>query len=263
MEKIYTPKLVVLLHAFPLNKDMFIPLMKALKKASIPFLAIDYPGFGDAPPLVNDNPSLEEYTDYVVWKVKQYDVDKIIPLGVSMGGYIIFDLWRRYKDLIDGMVFVATRAEADTEERKKQRYELAEKVLKEGKEFLIDSMLEVQTSPHTKNDARKMHFLRTIMEKASEKGIAQALRAMAKRPDSTELLRTFDVPTLVIAGEDDEKVTPPEVVRKIHEGSKCSLFELIPRSAHLPPFENPEDFNKLVVPWLKAVLTDGKIFCDI
>jgi 3-oxoadipate enol-lactonase len=138
---------------------------------------------------------------------------------------------------------------------------LAEKVLKEGKEFLIEAMLEAQTSPATKKDKRKMEKLRCIMEEATELGIAAALRAMAKRPDYTSLLKEMDVPTLVVAGADDEKVTPPQVVKRICDESNCSLFVEIPNAAHLPPFENPESFNEKVINWIRHVFTDGNVDC--
>ena len=259
--KVYFKKAVLFLHAFPLNKSMFVYQFKALREEGIPFIAVDYPGFGDAPPPINLDPNFESYTDYVVWQIKKLGVEKVIPVGVSMGGYIMFDLFKRYRELLDGMVFVATRAEADDEDRKRQRYELAEKVLNEGKEFLIEAMLEAQTSPATKKDKRKMETLRCIMDEATEEGIAAALRAMAKRPDFTPVLKEMDVPTLVVAGKDDTKVTPPEVVKRICDESNCSLYLEVPNAAHLPPFENPEFFNEKVIPWLRNVITDGNPNC--
>ena len=249
------------MHAFPLNKSMFEAQFRALRKEGIPFIAVDYPGFGDGPAPLSLDPDFETYTNYVVWKLRELGVKKVIPVGVSMGGYIMFDLFKRYRDLIDGMVFVSTRAEADDEERKRQRYELAEKVLKEGKDFLIEAMLDAQTSPATKADQRKMARLRCIMEEATEEGIAAALRAMAKRPDFTPVLKELNVPTLVVAGKDDTKVTPPQVVKRICDESSCSLYLEVPNAAHLPPFENPEFFNEKVVPWLKSVITDGNPDC--
>jgi len=259
--KVFLPKAVLFLHAFPLNKRMFKYQFEALEKERIPYIAVDYPGFGDAPPPLEMDPPFEVYTNYVVWKLKELGVQKVIVVGVSMGGYIMFDLFKRFRELIDGLVFVATRPEADSDERKKQRYELAEKVLKEGKDFLIETMLELQTSPATKKDPKKMNELRCIMNEATEEGIAAALRAMAKRPDFTPVLKELNVPTLVVAGKDDTKVTPPEVVKRICDESNCSLYLEVPNAAHLPPFENPEFFNSHVVPWLKNVITDGNPEC--
>ncbi len=255
------PKAVLFLHAFPLNKKMFKYQFEVFEKENIPYIAVDYPGFGEAPPPLDMDPPFEVYTNYVVWKLKQLGIKKVIAVGVSMGGYIMFDLFKRYRDLVEGLIFVATRAEADDEERKKQRYQLAEKVLKEGKEFLIEAMLEAQTSPATKKNSKKMEELRCIMEEATEEGIAAALKAMAKRPDYTPILKELNVPTLVVAGSDDTKVTPPEVVKRICDESNCSLYLEVPNAAHLPPFENPEFFNERVVPWIKSVITEGNPEC--
>ena len=225
----------------------------AFEREGIPYVALDYPGFGDAPNLPGEY-SVERLTDYVVNEIRKFRVKEAVFIGDSMGGYIMFDIWRRYRELVKGFVFVATRVEADTEEGKKARYALIERVEKEGKEFLIDAMLENQTSPATKKDENKMRKLRCIMEKATKEGIIKTLRALAERKDSTDLLGTINVPTLVIAGKDDEKVTPPAVVKKIAEGIKGAKYYELEDSAHLPPFENPKKFNEIVIPFIRETL---------
>ncbi|NPA53982.1 MAG: alpha/beta hydrolase [Aquificae bacterium] len=251
--RVYQPAAVLFLHAFPLNKNMYKYQFEAFEKEGIPYIAVDYPGFGEERNFPTDY-SISQLTDIIVSKINQLGIKKIIPIGDSMGGYIMFDLWRRYKDLISALVFVATRAEADTEEAKKARYITIEKIKKEGKDFLIEFMIDAQTSPKTKEDTKKIEELLCIMNEATEEGIIKALKALAERPDNTELLKTINVPTLVIAGKDDEKVTPPSVVKQIADGIENSLFIEIPDSAHLPPFENPEEFNKVVIPFIKENL---------
>ena len=253
MYRISVSEAVLFLHAFPLNKDMYKFQFCALEEEGIPYIAVDYPGFGESPNLPGEY-TVERLTDYVVNILSTLRVKKVVAVGDSMGGYIMFDLWRRYRDMVKGFVFVATRAEADTEEGKKARYALIDRVQKEGKDFLIDVMLENQTSPATKEDEKKMRTLRCIMEKASTEGIVKTLKALAERKDNTELLSDISVPTLVIAGKDDEKVTPPSVVRKIAEGIKGAEYHEIENSAHLPPFENPEAFNRILIPFLKKLL---------
>lgn len=253
MLRTYFPEVVVFLHAFPLNKDMYKYQFCAFEDEGIPYVALDYPGFGEAPNLPGEY-TVERLTDYVVNELRKHRVKKVIPIGDSMGGYIMFDMWRRYREMVKGFVFVSTRAEADTEEGKKARYALIERVQKEGKGFLIEAMLENQTSPATKKDESKMRTLRCIMEKATREGIVKTLKALAERKDNTDLLPSVNVPTLVIAGKDDEKVTPPEIVKKIAEGIKGAKYYEIENSAHLPPFENPEKFNEVVIPFIKDLL---------
>lgn len=248
--KSYIPKAVLFLHAFPLNKDMFLHQFSALEGEKIPYVALDYPGFGEEPP-PRGEVSVERLTDFVVSRLDSLGVEKVIPVGDSMGGYIMFDLWRRYRDLVEGFVFVATRAEGETEEGKKARYNLIGRVKREGKDFLIDMMLENQTSPATKKDPKKMNALRCMMEKATVEGIVKTLKALAERPNNTDLLKEINVSTLVVAGADDDRVTPPEIVRKIAEGIEGSAYVELENSAHLPPFENPEGFNSALLDFLR------------
>ena len=251
--KISFPTAVLFLHAFPLNSKMYKYQFRVLEENNIPYVAVDYFGFGGRRNYPTDY-SIELLTDSIVTYLTDLGVKKVIPIGDSMGGYVMFDMWRRYRELIKGFVFVSTRAEADTEEGRKGRFATIEKIKKEGKDFLIEFMLENQVSPETKKDNKKMEELRCIMNEATEEGIIKALKALANRKDNTDLLESINVPTLVIAGEDDEKITPPEVVRKIADGIKGAEFITIPKSAHLPPFENPEEFNKVLINFLKNVI---------
>lgn len=251
--KLHIPKAVLFLHAFPLNKDMYREQFKALEENGIPYIALDYPGFGDEPPLAGDV-SVETLTDFVVSKINAFGVKEVVPVGDSMGGYIMFEMWRRYRELVKGLVFVATRAEEDSPEGKKLRYNLMGRVKEEGTGFLIEAMLENQTSPQTKMDEDRMKRLRCIMEKATPEGVISTLKALAERRDNTELLGEISVPTLVVAGKEDEKVTPPEVVKKIADGIKGAKYVELDNSAHLPPFENPGGFNSVLLDFLGEVL---------
>jgi len=244
------PYAVLFLHAFPLNKNMYEGQFDALKKENIPFIGVDYPGFGNTP-VFKTFKNLSQYTDYIVSKIYEAGIDKVIAVGDSMGGYIMFDMFKRHKEILKGLVFVSTRAEADTEEAKQARFTTIEKVKKEGKNFLIEAMLEAQTSPSTKQDKEKMEKLKCLMLQATEEGIINALTAMAHREDNTSILKEIDIPTIVIAGKDDEKVTPPEVVKKIADGIPNAKFYEIPDSAHLPPFENPQEFNEILLDFVK------------
>jgi 3-oxoadipate enol-lactonase len=248
----FIPKAVLFLHAFPLNKDMYREQLKELEKHKIPYIALDYPGFGDEPNLPGDI-SIERLTDFIVSRVNSLGVRKVIPIGDSMGGYIMFDMWRRYRNIVEGFIFVSTRAEAESEEGIRTRLAVIDRLKQEGKGFLIDMMVENQTSPATKENTRKVCELRSMMEKATQEGIIKTMRAIAYRKDSLQTLRSIDVPTVVVAGSDDEKITPPSVVRKIAEGIKGAKFYEIPDSAHLPPFENPEEFNKIMIEFLQHI----------
>ena len=103
--KISIPMAVLFLHAFPLNSKMYKYQFEVLEKNNIPYVAVDYFGFGSRKNYPVDY-SIELLTDSIVSDLTDLGVKKVIPIGDSMGGYIMFDMWRRYRELIKGFVFV-------------------------------------------------------------------------------------------------------------------------------------------------------------
>jgi 3-oxoadipate enol-lactonase len=98
-----------------------------------------------------------------------------------------------------------------------------------------------------------MKELECMMRQATEEGIINALTALANREDNTSILKDINIPAIVVAGKDDEKVTPPSVVKEISDGIKNSKFYEIENAAHLPPFENPDKFNQILIEFLKEI----------
>ena len=76
--------------------------------------------------------------------------------------------------------------------------------------------------------------------------------AMEERPDSTPLLSTISVPTLVLAGEED-LASPPEEVESMAKQISGSTFARIPEAGHLSNMENPGAFNAAILTFLTSV----------
>jgi pimeloyl-ACP methyl ester carboxylesterase len=82
--------------------------------------------------------------------------------------------------------------------------------------------------------------------------VAAAARALAARPDSLSTLPQIDVPTLVVAGEQDA-ITPVETLRQIHEGVRGSRFVIVKDAGHLAPVEQPTEFTTQLGGFLNAI----------
>jgi pimeloyl-ACP methyl ester carboxylesterase len=67
---------------------------------------------------------------------------------------------------------------------------------------------------------------------------------MADRPDSIPTLATINVPTLVIAGEDDG--VPLSEMQLIHNGIAGSQFRLIAKAGHYAAMEQSAEFGRLL-----------------
>jgi pimeloyl-ACP methyl ester carboxylesterase len=69
------------------------------------------------------------------------------------------------------------------------------------------------------------------------------------RPDSTPLLASIHVPTLIVVGEEDT-VTPPALSEEMSKAIAGSQLVRIPRAGHLSNLEQPESFNAALAAFL-------------
>jgi 3-oxoadipate enol-lactonase len=139
----------------------------------------------------------------------QAGIGKAVFAGISIGGYVLFEFWRRFRDRVHALILCDTRASADNEQGRANRLKSADDVEQRGPISFIDSMIPKllgestrRTRPDLVESARKM------MLQMSVAGIAAVQRGMAARPDSTATLASIKVPTLIVVGAEDV-LTPP------------------------------------------------------
>jgi pimeloyl-ACP methyl ester carboxylesterase len=91
-----------------------------------------------------------------------------------------------------------------------------------------------------------------IMRKMSPEDVAQVQRGMAERPDSMDTLKTINVPTLLVTGEEDilTGVNEAELMRQHIAGSQ---LRVIPKAGHYSPWEQPEEVGRLLRQFLERV----------
>jgi len=246
---------IVFLHAFPLNRTMWTQQQAALGQRFRTIL-IDLRGHGES-----DAPfwrySLEQYALDVKEVLAGLGIARALFVGLSMGGYLEFTLYRLYPELILGLVFADTRAEADKPEQTQWRFNLAQQTAVIGPAAVIADMLPKLLAPKTyERDPDLVERVRSIQAAAPVPGIIGDLMAMAERPDSTELLSSIRIPTLVIVGQDDVLTTPADAER-IAKGIPGAKLVIIPEAGHLSNMEQPDLFNRAVEKFA-AELTKAK-----
>ena len=163
---------VVFLHAFPYSPRMWEGEV-ALLKTRLPVLAPHYLGL-----------SLGKAAEKVLQEMDEAGLEQAVFVGLSMGGYLVFELFRKAPERFLGAVLSSTRAGPDTEEVKRNRYALRERVLKEGVGFLPEALLPShlgRTTQATKPEV--VEKARAIILEASPEAVAETLVALAERPD--------------------------------------------------------------------------------
>lgn len=240
---------LVLLHPFPAHHGIWTPVAELLAtryRVTTP----DLRGLGQTAP-GGGVVTMEKHANDLLTLCREIGVEKATFAGNSIGGYILFDFWRRSRERVNGLVLVDTKAAADTEEARKTRLAGADDVLKRGTEPFIDAQLPKLMGESThRNRPDLVQDAKRMMMQASAAGIAAVQRGMAERPDSTPTLSTINVPTLVIVGEEDS-LTPSSEMEKIHQGIRRSVMRRIPKAGHYSPFEQPEEVHRVIRDFLQ------------
>jgi len=242
---------VVLLHAFPQSRAMWAPQVDALSKTHR-ILAPDFRGFGESDAPLGHY-ALDQFADDVAGLLDHLAITQAVFVGLSMGGYTLFAFYRKHAARVTGLVLADTKAQADTEEGRAGRFAMAQTAQANGAGAVADIMLPKLLSPvalQTKPDL--VQRVRATIEQTQVSGIAGALMAMAKRPDSVPLLSQIACPTLVITGELDGP-TPPADGKLMAETIPGARLEIIPRAGHLSNLEQPEAFNRALLDFLKRI----------
>jgi len=245
---------VVLLHGFPLSRDMWRPQVEALAQAGFRVITPDLRGFGDSE--VPDGPySMSLFSDDVVALLDHLEIDRAIIGGMSMGGYILLNLLERYPERVVAACFITTRSSSDSETAKAGRLALLERMKKDGTgnmaELSIATLLAGETLRHNPELVRTVYRWMTSVDL---RGIEGALHALLERKDYSALLKNFDLPSLVIGAAQDSAV-PPEDLRVLSEGLPNNELCVIPDAGHMANLEQPEAFNECLLRFLRRVCT--------
>ena len=94
--------------------------------------------------------------------------------------------------------------------------------------------------------------MRRLIKRQSAQGIRDAILRMMERPDSTPLLPSITVPTLVVVGEDDV-LTPPADSEAIAATLPNASLVRIAGAGHLSNLEQPQAFEASVEAFLTGL----------
>jgi pimeloyl-ACP methyl ester carboxylesterase len=233
---------VVLLHPFPCHHEFWNPVAAALE-SRYRLIVPDLRGHGDSE--IGEGPALmPKHANDLLRVLDSAGARKAVLIGCSIGGYILFEFWRRFRERVTALGLCGTRPQADTAEARSNRLRSATVVLEHGPEPFLETLIPKlmgRTTLSTRPDI--VDGARAMMRKMSAEDISLVLRGMAERPDSVADLKTINVPTLVVIGEEDvlSTVGDGELMRQNIAGSQ---LKVIPKAGHYAPREQPEVVGK-------------------
>jgi len=236
---------LLLVHGFPLDHSMWQGQIDELA-LECRVIAPDLRGFGRSPDAAGVV-TMEQFADDLAGTLDRLGIrSPVVLCGLSMGGYIAWQFWRRHRVRLAALVLCDTRAGADTAEVARGRLATAERVLREGPGVLADTMLERLFAPATSAQRPELvEAVRRTILNTSAAGAAAALRGMAERLDMTDQLGQIDVPTQVVCGQYDV-ISPVVEMQALASRVAGSQFTVIPDAGHMSPLENPAAVNAAI-----------------
>jgi 3-oxoadipate enol-lactonase len=241
---------LLLVHGFPFDHTMWQGQIDAFS-GRCRVIAPDLRGFGKSG-AGEDLVSMEQMADDLAMLLEALKIrEPVVLCGLSMGGYIAFEFWRKYSDRLQSLIFCDTRASADKPGAAASRLTMADQVFREGPQLLVEAMLPKLFSPQTSIDRPQIvEEIERVMLKTDPRGIAAAARGMAQRRDFTAELEKIRCPTLVLVGADDQ-LSPPEEMQAFSAAIPNAEYRIIPQAGHLSPLEQPAATNAAIEAFMK------------
>jgi 3-oxoadipate enol-lactonase len=242
---------VVLLHPFPVHHEFWLPVAQTLQ-GRYRLILPDLRGHGASG--IGEGPAtMEKHAADIAAVLDDAGVGRAAFVGVSIGGYILFEFLRRHANRFEALVLCNTKAQADTPEARAVRLQAAADILERGSEPFLQSMLPklMGKSTHVARPDLVQAALR-MMRTMSAEDLARVQRGMAARPDSIATLALIRTPALILAGEEDGLIGigEAEVMQKNISGG---ILKIIARAGHYAPWEQPAEVGKLLRQFLDGV----------
>ena len=239
---------MLLIHGYPLSGELFRDNRDALA-SRYRVVTMDLRGFGRSSAPESDPGSIGTYAADALALMDGLKIDRAIVGGMSMGGPIALEMYRRAPARIRGLVLITTTANPAGVVEKALWSGMAQKAQQYGPQSLVPELMKDMLTGRTQRARPALvAHLEGIIRGASVRGDVAGARALAERPDSLPTLPTVRVPTLILAGGEDT-VYPPVFSQKMQQGIRGSRLVVIPGASHAAIIEAAPAANRAILRW--------------
>ena len=170
--------------------------------------------------------------------------------GLSMGGYICFEIMRQAPSRVSRLALIDTSARPDTVKQTDSRLQA---LAQAQTRFMAAALLALASllHPRRRADPDLLDINRRMARAVGLQGYERQLRIAISRPDSRPFLGAIDVPTLVLVGDCDP-LTPLAYSEEIASGIDGARLQIVADCGHLSPIEQPEQVSSALRRWIRG-----------
>ncbi len=238
---------LIFLHGYPMHQGIWANFTDYFT-SSHTVVTLDLPGFGKSGLLAGEF-TLDDVAAAVLDFLEAHHLRNAVVIGHSLGGYVGLSMVAQQPELIDGLVLFHSTALADSAERRQSRNKVIEFVKKNGAhEFTTNFITPLFADPDHADIERVKQIAATTV---ADTVIAYA-KAMRDRPDHTKTIRTYEKPTLFLAGARDQGI-PVSSIYDQATGCKNCEISVIDNVAHMGMIENPIESSTRIKEFLAKI----------
>lgn len=247
---------VVLLHPTPCNHRFWLPAADTLA-SRYRLIVPDLRGHGQSE--AGEGPITMELLGADVERLlNELQTQQALFAGCSIGGYTLYELWRRIPARVQALAFCCAKPQADTEAARQQREQWIAKIRERGTADFLEAQLEKLIGPTAqRRHPERIAEAREMMQAMTPDAIIAVQQGLAARPDSVATAREIRVPTFVLAGGEDPGSTPADMkllAETIRNGGYGAEYYELRDAGHFAPWEQPQMVGRLLRQFFDSVV---------
>lgn len=170
--------------------------------------------------------------------------------GLSMGGYVAFEILRQAPERVLKLCLLDTSARPDTEEQKERRRLLL--TMSKAGQFkgVTPRLLPLLIHPKRLEDKDLTSVIMSMAERMGREAFHHQQTAILNRIDSRPHLKNIRCPVQLVGGLEDA-LTPPPILKEIADGVPQAHLDILQECGHLAPLEQPEAVTRIMQSWLQ------------
>jgi 3-oxoadipate enol-lactonase len=247
---------VILMHPTPVHHAFWMPVAEMLAQRYRVIMP-DLRGHGRSE--AGEGPiSVEKLGEDVTRLMDELGVGKALFAGCSVGGYTLYELWRRAPERVQALAFCCSKPQADAEANKAKRRERMERIQLRGTGDFIEEMLKslIGSTLQVRFPA-KIAEAREMMQAMRPEAVIAMQQGLGARPDSVSTARTIRVPTCIVAAAEDTGSTVEDMkllAETIRNGGYGAEFHVLHDAGHYAPWEQPETVGPILRKFFDSVV---------
>ena len=242
---------MMLVHGYPLSGELFVKNRNVLARRYT-VVTPDLRGFGNST-TPDSKGGVQLYAKDMLAVMDHLHIKKAIIGGMSMGGPVVFEMYREAPNRFKGMILIDTSAAPANDVEKAEWPGFGKQARDKGVASMNPALLPQMLTTKTRmSDPALVAFVSGIVKKGTVNSAVGGGETLADRPDSRPTLKSVKVPVLIIVGYDDPiyAVESQKMMQKMHPGARLVI---VPGAAHAATIEKPQAVNRAIETWASSI----------